>query len=180
MTGAWGEVALAGGRGAATMRHGSWRGRLMRKLLKFLHTIGAVGMMGAMACLLVMLASKPPPSDAAGHAAMRTAMGAIATWVFLPSLALTLVSGLLAMAASRFYQNAGWAWIKLATGVLVFEAGFAGVVGPMQDAASRGADALDAAEIASVGPGTIYVLLALALLNVALGVWRPRLRWVGR
>jgi hypothetical protein len=146
-----------------------WRGTaqvadgIMRRLLKFLHTIGAIGMIGAMACLLVLLAVAPAPPDAAGDAALRGAMGAIASWIFLPSLALTLVAGLLAMAANRAFHNAGWAWVKLATGVLVFEAGFAGVVGPMQDEATTDAPA-----------GTIWVLLAIALLHVALGVWRPK------
>ena len=145
----------------------------MRRLVKFLHTLGAIGMTGAMACLLVLLAFLPAP-DAAGSAALRQAMGAIATWIFLPSLALTLVAGLLAMAANRAYQNAGWAWIKLATGVLVFEAGFSGVVGPMQDAAERSAEVAGTAEDAGAATGTIWVLLAIAVLNVALGVWRPR------
>ena len=153
----------------------------MRRLLKFLHTIGAIGMMGAMACLLVLLARAPAP-QAADYAAARGAMGAVAGLILLPSLALTLVSGLLAMAANRGYQNAGWAWIKLATGVLVFEAGFSGVVGPMQDAAARSAAALagsgDAAALETLGSetGTIWVLMAIAALNVALGVWRPRLK----
>ena len=147
------------------------------EIVKFLHTIGAIGMMGAMACLLVLLAYLPATADAAGHAAMRVAMGAIASWVFLPSLALTLVAGLLAMAANRSYQNAGWAWIKLATGVLVFEAGFSGVVGPMQDAAARSAEVVGTAEDAGAATGTIWVLLAIAVLNVALGVWRPRVSW---
>ena len=150
----------------------------MRRLVKFLHTIGAIGMTGAMACLLVLLAWLP--ADAAGSAAMRVAMGAIASWVFLPSLALTLVAGLLAMAANRAYQNAGWAWIKLATGVLVFEAGFAGVVGPLQDEAERSAQALASGaalvETSGAVTGTIWVLMAIAALNVALGVWRPRMR----
>jgi uncharacterized membrane protein len=152
----------------------------MRQFIKFLHTLGAIGMMGAMACLLVLLAFLPPPSQLNETAAMRGAMGAIASWIFLPSLALTLVAGLLAMAANRFYQNAGWAWVKLATGVLVFEGGFAGVVGPMQDEAARSAQALaGAADAAAQAPGaetnTIVVLMAIALVNVMLGVWRPRL-----
>ena len=145
----------------------------MRRLLKFLHTIGAIGMAGAMACLLVMLALAPPPARAAEYAALYGAMGKIAGWVLFPSLGLTLVSGLLSMAANRAYQNAGWALVKLATGVLVFEAGFSGVVGPMQDAAARSAEGAGA-ETAGAETGTIWVLLAIAVLNVALGVWRPR------
>ena len=154
----------------------------MRRLLKFLHTVGAIGMAGAMACLLVLLALAlaPAPSQAAEYAALYGAMGKIAGWVLFPSLGLTLVSGLLAMAATRAYQNAGWALIKLATGVLVFEAGFAGVVGPLQEEAERSAQALQRGtalvETSGAVAGTIWVLMAIAAVNVALGVWRPRMR----
>ncbi|CAN5183712.1 hypothetical protein BH11PSE4_BH11PSE4_26890 [soil metagenome] len=155
----------------------------MRRLIKFLHSIGAIWMMGAMACLLVLLALLPEPTRLMDYASMRAAMAAIAGRILLPSL--TLVAGLLAMAATSAYRNAGWALIKLATGVLVFEAGFAGVVGPMQDEAERSAAALagtDTAAMASLAQtlsaetGTSRVLMAIAALNVALGVWRPRLR----
>ncbi len=50
----------------------------MRRLLKFLHTMGAIGLMGAMACLLVLMSVSPPPTDMAGYATMRAAMAAIA------------------------------------------------------------------------------------------------------
>ena len=81
----------------------------MRRLLKFLHTMGAVGLMGAMACLIVLLSLTPPPDSLAGYALMRGAMGAVATWIFLPSLALTLVAGLLAVALHPGFREAGWA-----------------------------------------------------------------------
>ncbi len=154
----------------------------MRRLLKFLHTMGAIGLMGAMASLLVLLSLVPPPGELAGYALIRGAMGAIATCVFLPALALTLLAGLLAIAFNRAFHNAGWALLKLATGILVFEGGFVGVQGPMQEEANRSAAALagqvDPATLAqSLGPerGTLWVLLAVATLNVVLGVWRPRL-----
>ena len=63
---------------------------------------------------------------------MRAAMGAIANLIFLPSLALTLIAGLLAMAVNRGYHNAGWAWVKLFSGLLVFEWGLASIQAPMQ------------------------------------------------
>lgn len=155
----------------------------MRRLMKFLHTMGAIGVMGAMASLIVMLGVVPPPSSApAGYALMRGAMAAVATWVFLPSLALMLVAGLLAIALNRAFHNAGWAWVKLATGVLMFEYGFVGVQGPMQLEAERAAGALvgrvDPATLAgslAAERGTLWVLLAIATLNVVLGVWRPRI-----
>jgi hypothetical protein len=70
---------------------------------------GAVGLMGAMACLLVLLRVTPAPTSLPEYALMREAMGAIATWIFLPSLGLTLIAGLLAMALNPAYHNAGWA-----------------------------------------------------------------------
>jgi hypothetical protein len=154
----------------------------VRLLLKFLHVIGSIGLMGAMAALLVLMGLTPPPSSLAGYAQMRGAMAAIATWIFFPSLALTLVSGLAAIAASRAFHNAGWAWAKLATGVLIFEAGFVYVLGPIQEEAKRSARALlgqlDPATLTgSYGSerGTLWFLLVVTTANVVLGVWRPRL-----
>jgi len=143
--------------------------------------MGSIGLIGAMASLLVLLSLTPAPTSLPAYALMRGAMGAIATWIFLPSLGLTLVAGLLAIAFNRGYQNAGWAWAKLATGILVFESGFVGVLGPMQQEAERSARALagqiDPSTLArSLGAewGTLWVLLAVATANVVLGIWRPR------
>ncbi|NEU13886.1 hypothetical protein G3T14_17385 [Methylobacterium sp. BTF04] len=154
----------------------------MRRLLKFLHTMGAIGLMGAMASLLVLLSMAPPPTSLAGYALIRGAMSMIATWIFFPSLGVTLVAGLLAIAANRGFHSAGWVWLKAATGILVFESGFVGVLGPMQQEAELSARAL-AGEISpqilaeTLGPerNTLWVLLAIATANVVLGVWRPRL-----
>ncbi|KMO40005.1 hypothetical protein VQ02_09210 [Methylobacterium variabile] len=154
----------------------------MRRLMKFLHTMGAIGLMGAMASLIVLLGLVPSPSALPSYALMRGAMAAVATWIFLPSLALMLVAGLLAIALNRAFHTAGWAWVKLATGILMFEYGFVGVQGPMQREADRSAQALagrvDPATLAeSLGAerGTLWVLLAIATANVVLGVWRPRI-----
>jgi hypothetical protein len=144
--------------------------------------MGAIGLAGAMATLLVLLAYLPPPAAIAEYALLRGAMGAVATWIFFPSLGLTLVAGLLAIGLNRAFHNAGWAWAKLATGILVFESGFVGVLGPMQEEAERSAEALagrlDPAILGGsldAERGTLWVLLAVATLNVVLGVWRPRL-----
>ncbi|WP_232627836.1 hypothetical protein [Methylobacterium sp. Leaf118] len=153
----------------------------MRRLLKFLHTMGAIGLMGAMASLLVLATVAPPPTALSDYALIRGAMGAVATWLFLPSLALTLLAGLLSI-AQRAFHSAGWAWAKLATGVVMFEWGFVGVQGPMQEEARRSAEALagriDPATLAqTLAPerNTLWVLLAVATANVVLGIWRPRL-----
>jgi hypothetical protein len=149
--------------------------------MKFMHTMGAIGLMGAMACLIVLLGFTPAPTSLSEYALMRGAMGGIATWIFLPSLALTLVAGLLAMAVNRTCHNAGWAWAKLLSGVLVFEWGFAAVQGPMQQEAELSARALsheiDPATLAASLDAewkSLWILLAVATVNVILGIWRPR------
>ena len=112
---------------------------------------------------------------------MRMAMGGIAQWVFFPSLALTLIAGLLAMALTRAFHNAGWALVKLASGILVFEGGFVTVLGPMQKEAALSARALAGnADPALLGRtldaewNSLWLLLAVAVANVVLGIWRPR------
>jgi hypothetical protein len=154
----------------------------MRRLMKFLHTLGAIGLIGAMACLIVLLGFVPKPTSLSEYALISAAMGAIATWIFLPSLALTLIAGLLAIALNRAYHSAGWAWAKLATGILIFEWGFTAILGPLQEQAELSMRALagdvDPATLAtSLGNerNSLWVLLAVAAANVVLGVWRPRL-----
>ena len=149
--------------------------------MKFMHTIGAIGQMGAMACLLVLLSFVPAPTSLSDYSLMRGAMGGIATWIFLPSLGLVLITGLLAIALNPAYHSAGWALAKLFSGILVFEWGFAAVQGPMQQEAELSARALahevdPAALAASLDAEwkSLWVLLAVATVNVILGVWRPR------
>jgi hypothetical protein len=131
----------------------------MRRLLKFMHTMGAIGLMGAMACLLVLFSFTPAPTSLSEYALMREAMGGISTWIFLPSLGLTLIAGLLAIGLNRAYHNAGWAWVKLLSGVLVFEWGFAATLAASLDPEWK----------------SLWVMLAVATVNVILGIWRPRL-----
>jgi hypothetical protein len=154
----------------------------LRRFLKFSHTIGAIGMMGGLACLLALLWFAPPPSSPEGYAAARAGMGAVAKWVFMPSLGLTLIAGLLSIAATPAFHNMGWPWVKAATGILLFESGFVGVLGPIQAEAERsakvmagGADVAGSALAFTGERNILIVLLLLSVANVVLGVWRPRL-----
>jgi hypothetical protein len=154
----------------------------MRRFLKFLHTMGAIGLIGSMACLIVLLGFTPKPASLSEYALMTSAMGGVVTWIFFPSLALTLIAGLLAIAVNRAYHSAGWAWAKLASGILIFEWGFTAILGPIQDEARLAASALagsgDVAALAvslTAERSSLWVLLAVAVANVVLGVWRPRL-----
>jgi hypothetical protein len=111
---------------------------------------------------------------------MRGAIAAIATWVFFPSFALTLVAGMLAIAVNRAFHDAGWAWAKFAMGILVFAGSFQ-VLGSIQDAAKGSASAIAGQLGAETITGSLgeqsalWVLLAVSTANVVLGVWRPRL-----
>ncbi|MBI1187782.1 MAG: DUF2269 family protein [Alphaproteobacteria bacterium] len=149
----------------------------MRRFLKFLHTVGAAGLMGGAAAIVAMLA---PASVGADPAPILDAIAKIAAWVIGPSMVVTIVSGLLAMAANAAFQDVAWVWVKAATGVLILQAGLH-VLGPIQEAAKRlanapadGPAALDPTHLLEAEINTLWVLLAVSAANIALGVWRPR------
>jgi hypothetical protein len=153
----------------------------MRKLLKFLHTLGGIGLTGALAVQLLMLQSMPETSDLIAYAAAREQMGVVATWLLFPSLALVLVSGLLSMAWTDAFHGAGWVWMKLALGVSVFEGTLIAVQGPAKREAARAAQALagefDPALLGATAMSeykSTLVILGVAIANVVLAVWRPR------
>ncbi len=154
----------------------------MQRLIKFLHTMGAIGMAGSMASLIVLAAYLPPPQQLAQYAALRSAMGGIADWIFLPSLAITVLSGLLAFAFTKAFQRARWALVKLLGGAILFEGSLIAVHGPMRREADLSKAVLDgtaqASELGTTLSGewiALWVMLAVATANVVLGVWRPRL-----
>lgn len=156
----------------------------MRRFVKFLHTMGAIGLMGSMACLLVLLNSTPKVGSAPiEYARLRIVMGEVTQWVYMPSLLAMLVGGLLAIAFNPVYQSAGWSLAKLAMGVIFFEYGFLAVLGPMQQEAALAAKLLagqgnpaDLGLRMTAERNSLWVLLILATVNVGLGIWRPRLR----
>ena len=143
--------------------------------------------MGALACLLVLAKLAPPPGSIPAYALIRASMAEIAHWIVFPSLILTLAPGLLAIAVTRAFHDAGWAWAKAATGILIFAGGLHALA-PIQEEARLSAEALagrlDAASLTGVTggeSGALWVLLVVSTANVVLGVWRPRLmRAVGR
>jgi hypothetical protein len=105
----------------------------------------------------------------------------LSKWLILPSMVVTLISGLLAMAVHFPFQDKGWVWAKAVSGLLVFEASLASIDGPAKAAASVSAAAAAGLIEASALPGMIddkwgawWMLLAIFAANVILGVWRPR------
>ena len=133
-----------------------------------------------MAALAVVVILTPTSIGAAGYMTLMQAMAKIAAWIIGPSMVLTVVAGLLAIAAHPPFQDAGWVWAKAATGILIFEGGLH-VMGPIQEEAKRGAAALvgglgqaSVARLLTAEAGALWVLLAVSVANIALGVWRPR------
>ena len=110
----------------------------MRKTIRFLHTMAAIGFIGALAGLAVLHTTLPEPAELERFAVLRTAQGAVVSWLLLPSMGLVLVSGLLSRAA-------------LEGEVPVGELGL------------------------TVQPewASFWIIGAVAVVNVALGVWRP-------
>ena len=154
----------------------------MRRWLKALHEIAAIGVAGTLAACLVLVATSPGDSPVA-YAAVRSAIDALVKWLLVPSLALVLVSGLLAIAFNRAYHDAGWAWLNALTGITIFEGTLLTIAASARRAAEMSAAAASGAppepgQLAAVLRtewGGLWMILAVALANVALAIWRPRL-----
>lgn len=150
--------------------------RAWRLGAKALHDMAAIGFGGGLAACLVInhVANRASPAD---FAAARAAFAAIAQYVLIPSMAVVVVSGLVAMMATRGYQEAGWAWAKALLGLSVFEATLL-VVASGRKQAEFAAAAADPALLDALLRSerhTLWLLIALSAVNVVLAVWRPRL-----
>ena len=156
---------------------------MYRKLLKLLHEVGAVGVMGALAAYLVLVATAPQDS-LVEYAAVRRGISALTQWLLLPSLVVVLISGLLAIAATRAYMDQGWPWLKALSTVAMFEGTLLTVNASARKAAELSAAAASAGEASPELLAPIlrtewiglWTILALSFGNIVVAVWRPRLR----
>lgn len=152
----------------------------LTRSLKILHTLGAVGLTGALAaCLILVL--KTPHEPLTAYAATRVGIASIARYLLVPSLALVLTSGLIAVSASSLYVDAGWVWIKVVMGLAMFEGTLVSVAGAARRAAelatlaaSGSPDPVALAEALRTERGGLWLMIALCVANIVLGVWRPR------
>ncbi len=152
-----------------------------RKVLKIFHELSSAGIIGALAAHLALL-SIASTSQALEYATVRRGIEAITKLVLLPSLAVVLFTGLIAIAVHRPFHGAGWAWLKLATGLAMFEGTLGAINGTARDAASL-ATRVAAGELPVTAMddvlrhewGGLWVILFLSVTNIVLGVWRPRL-----
>jgi hypothetical protein len=154
---------------------------MYRRLLKFLHEIGAVGVLGTLAACVVLVATAPTDSLAA-YAALRQGIAALSKWLLVPSLLVVIVSGLLSMIATRVYMDVGWVWVKALLGVSMFKGTLITISASARRAAELSAQAAaghgDPAALAVILRtewGGLWVLIVVSLANIVLAVWRPRL-----
>jgi hypothetical protein len=131
---------------------------------------------------MIVLATAPDDSMA-DYAIVRSNIEAISSWLLVPSLMIALVSGLLAMAVHSPFQNAGWVWAKAILGLPMFE----GTLATIDSTATRAAELSAQAALGDVDPAllsemlarewrALWFIMALAIAQTVLGVWRPRRR----
>lgn len=158
----------------------------VRKALKLFHTLGACGFVGALLGYAVVLAHGPQ-GTAQSYAEMRHTINALCTYMLVPSLGLVLVSGLFSMAAHKPFLELRWVWVKAFLGISTFEGTLLVVHGRARQAAEASAeiaagkaDPAVMAELVAREWGSLAVILAIAAVNIVLGVWRPGLWKVQR
>ena len=155
----------------------------MRKLLKFMHTLGSIGFAGGLGCFMLALSFGPSVSELAAYAALRQLMADVSGWVIVPSMGIILASGLFAMSVHYPFQEARWVWVKAVSGIIIFKTTFFSLDAAASDAAAAARSALEGelsvAELAATVDDqwvAWWMLLLLAVLNVVFAVWRPHLR----
>jgi hypothetical protein len=160
----------------------------MRQLMKFVHTVSSAGIVGGLAAYALILLYAPQET-AQAYAEMRQTISAICNYMIMPALGLSLVTGLLAMAVHRPFQELRWVWVKALLGISMFEATLAIIQAKGSDAARISAKIAageplqqDLALTIASEWTTLFAILAISLANYVLGVWRPSLamRWVVR
>ncbi|MEM7662309.1 MAG: DUF2269 family protein [Pseudomonadota bacterium] len=151
-----------------------------RKSLKIIHSVAASGMIGGLGCYMVLLMIGVPETPAE-YADLRSSITLISNYILLPSFVLVAASGLLSMVVHEPFINKGWVWLKAMTGILLFE-GVLGIVGAKASIAEQKAEEIaagtapaDALEsLLALEWGTLAIVMVISVLNVILGVWRPR------
>ena len=157
----------------------------MRQAVKFLHTVSSCGLIGALLGHMLLL-WRAPQATAEDYAMLREMISLIARFILVPSLGISLVTGLLAMLVHRQYQQKRWAWAKALLGLSIFEATLAVTQSKAVAAAelsariAKGDNVLEAqrllAEAIHSEWNVLYAILTLSLAQTALGIWRPKLQ----
>jgi uncharacterized membrane protein YobD (UPF0266 family) len=156
---------------------------LLRLGAKTVHDIASIAFGGALVvCLVINLTTNI--ASTTEFLAARHIFASIAKFVLVPSMAIVTLSGLVALAATQAYRDAGWAWLKAVLGINVFAAtlllaGSAGNQGEIAAAVSS-ADLATLQRLLRSERITLWLLIALCVVNVVLAVWRPKSRFKAR
>jgi hypothetical protein len=151
---------------------------MLARLLKLLHELGSFGTLGSVTACLILL--RVHSGGTAHDPAAAGDVVAVIHYLLMPSFAAVLLSGLLAIAATPAYINAGWAWIKALLGISVFEASLelsatSREVEQLSRQLAAGHDVLSRLTVAGrTERGVLWVLLGVSIANVVLGIWRLR------
>jgi hypothetical protein len=161
------------------MNHRAW----LRLGAKTLHDLASIAFGGALlVCLVINLTVQPAATK--DFLAVRHLFAMVAKFVLVPAMGAVTLSGLIALAATRGYRDAGWAWLKALLGMNVFAAtlllaGSAGSHGEITTAAAA-ADMATLQQLLRSERITLWLLIALIVVNVVLAVWRPKLAFKAR
>jgi hypothetical protein len=154
----------------------------MLRLLKVLHTLGAIGLMGGLMVCLVLV-GRPAPGPAATEA-LRHALDAVFVWGLVPSMLVCVVSGFASWMVHRPFRNALWASLKGVSGLSVMEVTLH-LQSQAREATALAVQAVAGApqplawaEVRHTEEVLVWVLLVLSFLNIVLGVWRPRFSFI--
>lgn len=154
--------------------------QIARKTVKILHTVAAAGLIGGLAAYMVLLVVATP-SEPEAYAGLRRSLQIVSSYILIPSLAIGLLSGLVSMLVHTPFLDKGWVWFKALLGILMFKgvltidsakADYAATVSQQIAEGTAPADALQS--LLGLEWWTCVGVMAVAVANVVLGVWRPR------
>ena len=156
----------------------------MRQAIKFLHTLSSCGLIGALVAYMLVL-WKAPQESVAQYADLREIISLIARYILVPSLGISLVSGLLSMMVHKPYQERRWAWAKAFLGFAMFESTLAITQAKAIDAAELAAQIAKNENVEAAQKllgealhsewNVLWAILAISAAQTALGIWRPKL-----
>jgi hypothetical protein len=151
------------------------------RLIKLAHFLSLIGFVGGLAASLVLadFASDTPPGVLA---ALRMSIATLGETLVVPSLVTLVLTGMLLVVARPQLIRARWVWAKALVALAI--AGIALAI--VQPAVTRAAVLAAEGSVGSPSLGAMTqafsaeqiggaINLALALVAIALAVWRPRL-----
>jgi hypothetical protein len=126
-----------------------------------------------MACAVIL--AKGPGTATAAYPSIRQLFVALFRFLLVPSMVVCVFSGFASMMVHRPYWNALWAWLKGGTSILLLTITFRGQGQALSvlDADVFG-DPAQLADVLRKERSGLWILLAVALFNVVIGIWRPR------